>query len=200
MGGAWFGGMARPPPVAPPRPPPPPSQASWLALNRPYPGVVDALRGCDAPWYVVSSKSEGRVAALMEAALGVPGFGPGSPRLFAGLQPPDEKKVEALREIAARPLVASAGATLTFIDDRAATLAAVAAAPGLQAVRLLWATWGYAGPGDAQAAAAAGAAPLSLPDFCELLKFGLLMGVDDGCEPSPAEVDAGVGGMRRGGG
>jgi hypothetical protein len=28
--------------------------------------------------------------------------------------------------------------------------------------------------------------------FLELLKWGMLMGVDDGCEPTPEEVAAGV--------
>lgn len=33
---------------------------------------------------------------------------------------------------------------------------------------------------------------LSRPAFVELLKWGILMGVDDGCEPTPEEVAAGV--------
>lgn len=33
---------------------------------------------------------------------------------------------------------------------------------------------------------------LRLQQFCELLRFGIVMGVDDGCEPTPEEVLAGV--------
>lgn len=33
---------------------------------------------------------------------------------------------------------------------------------------------------------------LQLSQFCELLRFGLLMGVDDGCEPTAEEVEAGL--------
>ena len=33
---------------------------------------------------------------------------------------------------------------------------------------------------------------LSLTGFCELLRWGIIMGVDDGCEPTMEEVAAGV--------
>lgn len=29
-------------------------RAGWLACNRPYPGVVDALAACEAPFYIAS--------------------------------------------------------------------------------------------------------------------------------------------------
>lgn len=41
-------------------------------------------------------------------------------------------------------------------------------------------------------AKALGISTLNLSGFCELLKWGLLMGVDDGCEPTPEEVEAQV--------
>lgn len=44
----------------------------------------------------------------------------------------------------------------------------------------------------AAAKAAPGIHVLSRAAFIELLKWGILMGVDDGCEPTPEEVAAGV--------
>jgi hypothetical protein len=42
------------------------------------------------------------------------------------------------------------------------------------------------------AAGTAGIKVLNRTAFLELLKWGILMGVDDGCEPTPEEVAAGV--------
>jgi len=36
-----------------------------------------------------------------------------------------------------------------------------------------------------------------LSDFSELMRFGIIMNVTDGCEPSPEEVEAGVAGTRK---
>lgn len=44
----------------------------------------------------------------------------------------------------------------------------------------------------AEAAHTPGIRVIGLSQFCELLRFGLLMGVDDGCEPTPEEVQAGL--------
>lgn len=44
----------------------------------------------------------------------------------------------------------------------------------------------------AAAKATPGIRVLSKPAFIELLKWGILMGVDDGCEPTADEVAAGV--------
>lgn len=38
----------------------------------------------------------------------------------------------------------------------------------------------------------AGVRVIGVGQFCELLRFGLMMGVDDGCEPTPEEVQAGL--------
>jgi hypothetical protein len=43
-----------------------------------------------------------------------------------------------------------------------------------------------------QAKATPGIRLLSRLQFLELLKWGVVMGVDDGCEPTPEEVAAGV--------
>jgi hypothetical protein len=43
-----------------------------------------------------------------------------------------------------------------------------------------------------QAAATPGLKLLSQRQFLELLRWGMVMGVDDGCEPTPEEVATGV--------
>lgn len=180
-------------------------EEAWLARNSPYPGVASALRETAMPWYVVSSKSAARVALLMRGCLGQgAGFEVGGPRVRAGLQPPDEAKPAAIAELAAR--VWGGGlddgpgpTTLHFIDDRVETLFAVAADARLKnavkrrALRLYHAAWGYSTDEERAAAQADGdVTSLSLDAFCEFLRWGLVMGVDDGCEPTAAEVVEGV--------
>eukprot|EP00887_Chlorella_sp_A99_P004237 scaffold15.g4237.t1 len=167
-------------------------RAAWLGLNAPYPGVAEALRDCPYPWYVVSSKGASRLVPVLNATLSAEAFAPDSPRLFAGLIPPNKRKIEALRAIAQRPVAQEAG-TLHFVDDRAETLRAIVEqAPDVaERYSLYLATWGYCTP-EELAAPLPGVRQLRLPEFCELLRFGLLMGVDDGCEPTTEEVLAGL--------
>jgi hypothetical protein len=70
--------------------------ARWLALNPLYPGVADALADCPYPFYIASSKAAARLVALLRDSLGMD-VDADSPRLFASLIPPNEKKVKALR-------------------------------------------------------------------------------------------------------
>jgi hypothetical protein len=63
----------------------------------------------------------------------------------------------------------------------------------LRRYRLYLADWGYCTEQEKLAARAMrGVTVLELPQFRELLKWGIVMGVDDGCEPTPEEVAAGV--------
>ena len=71
-------------------------QHAWTHRNQLYCGMYEALRGCEAPWYIASSKAPQRVRPLLCSLLGVR-LEPGSPRLLAGLIPPTERKIEALR-------------------------------------------------------------------------------------------------------
>lgn len=64
--------------------------------NQLYPGIYEALRSCDLPWYIASSKAPQRVSPLLWSLLGVD-LGPESPRLLTGLIPPTQRKIEALR-------------------------------------------------------------------------------------------------------
>jgi hypothetical protein len=91
--------------------------AAWAALNRPYAGVQAALQSCESPFYIASSKAAHRVAALMGSHFGLE-LGADSPRLFCSLLPPNEKKVQALREIMGRPVCEDPATRLHFIDDR----------------------------------------------------------------------------------
>lgn len=167
-------------------------RAGWLARNQPYPGMVDAITSCEYPVYFASSKAAHRVSTLMQEHFGMVDLTPDSPRLFASLLPPEEKKVEALKSIADRPVCRETGAHLHFVDDRLDTLLAVQQA-GLKDWNLYLADWGYCTAAERKAAkATAGIRVLSRPAFLELLKWGILMGVDDGCEPTPEEVAAGV--------
>lgn len=164
----------------------------WLACNKPYPGIVDALSTCEAPFYIASSKAAHRVSVLATEALGME-VDPGSPRLFCSLIPPNEKKVEALREISRRPVCD--GARLHFVDDRLETLKAALAAGLGGAWSLYLADWGYCTPEEKdEARGIEGVRRLGLEEFTELLKWGIVMGVHDGCEPTPEEVAEGVAG------
>ena len=58
--------------------------------------MYEALRACEHPWYVASSKAAHRISPLLRALLGVD-MDTASPRLFAGLIPPNERKIAALR-------------------------------------------------------------------------------------------------------
>ncbi len=73
-------------------------QHAWTHKNQLFVGVYEALRACEYPWYVASSKAAHRISVLMGSLLGID-LPPNSPRLFASLVPPEESKVEALRSV-----------------------------------------------------------------------------------------------------
>lgn len=87
-----------------------------------------------------------------------------------------------------------ASTRLHFVDDRLDTLLAVQQAQDVKSRwKLYLADWGYNTEAERAAAAATpGITVLSRQAFIELLKWGLAMGVDDGCEPTAEEVAAGV--------
>ena len=72
------------------------SPDSYLSANEPFPGVEHALRMCEFPYYMASSKRASRVAKLATDVLKLSGFQEDSPRMVTGLMPPSEKKTEAL--------------------------------------------------------------------------------------------------------
>ena len=88
------------------------AQHAWTHQNTTYGGMYEALRACERPWYVASSKAAHRISPLLRSLLGVD-MDTASPRLFAGLIPPNERKVAALR-CAPSILACRAAGTITF--------------------------------------------------------------------------------------
>ncbi|KAL3150803.1 hypothetical protein ABBQ32_000564 [Trebouxia sp. C0010 RCD-2024] len=85
-------------------------------------------------------------------------------------------------QILNKPMVKEQNATVHFVDDRYETVKAVAAEPSLSPIRVYMADWGYSTQAEKEAAKdTKGVRLISLTEFQELLKWGILMGVDDGC-------------------
>mmetsp|Transcript_14898 Transcript_14898/g.44977 ORF Transcript_14898/g.44977 Transcript_14898/m.44977 type:complete len:358 (-) Transcript_14898:3089-4162(-) len=121
-------------------------EADWLTYAQPYPNIKETLQYCEHPFYIVSSKKAHRISRVAQRQLGLD-VPEDSPRLFAGLIPPDEQKIETLKMIAERPMVVEGGATLHFIDDRFETVQTAAANADLRArgVKIYFASWGGTG-------------------------------------------------------
>ena len=167
--------------------------AEWVALSPLYSGVGDALADCPAPFYICSSKRGDRLLRLLNAQLNLQ-LDESSPRVLSSLIPPNEKKIEALRGIMARPVAAEPSTSLHFIDDRFETIKAVSQEPDLaKRYNLYLASWGYNTDAErAEASEIPGIRIITLPQFCELLRFGIIMGVDDGCQDTEEEATAAV--------
>jgi phosphoglycolate phosphatase-like HAD superfamily hydrolase len=111
---------------------------AWLALHRPYPGVVERLRQLETEssgWLVLTTKGGAFASRLLQAyglqPLAVHGHEQGS-------------KSEVLLRLSG-----GQSAPLWFVEDRRPTLETVRCTPGLEAVRCYLASWGYLGPNDA---------------------------------------------------
>lgn len=123
--------------------------AAWLALHRPYPGVVARLRrlkdeGSD--WLVLTTKGGAFARELLQAyAL--------EPQAIYGHE--QGSKPEVLLQLSS-----TQNAPLWFVEDRRPTLETVRRTPGLEAVRCFLVSWGYLGPGDRE----------GLPSGIELLE------------------------------
>ena len=61
-----------------------------------YKGINNALKSTEAPWYVTSQGAAKEVGPLLTELTGN-NFPEDSPRLFAGLSPPQDKTSSALR-------------------------------------------------------------------------------------------------------
>ena len=134
-------------------------------------GLAAALAFTSLPYYILTDAAPDAVAAVFRDAADVdlP-----AARMFA-------RSAAGLRAVAARPLAASAS-RVRLVSGDAALLAAAAAEPATAAWALHAATW-LPPPGAPGAPPAPAAAkPLPLDALVELLNFGLLMGVGDGCQ------------------
>jgi hypothetical protein len=140
-------------------------------------GLGAALAYTPLPFYVLTDDAPCAVAAARaDAGVELP---PG--RLFA-------RSLDGLRAVAARPLAADPATRCHLVSGDAALLAAAAAEPRLAHWRLHAAAWPTAAASAPAAAPATTAlmpqraAPLTLDTLVELLNFGLVMGVGDGCQ------------------
>tara|TARA_B100002051_G_scaffold271518_1_gene306407 strand:- start:665 stop:1414 length:750 start_codon:yes stop_codon:yes gene_type:complete len=112
------------------------NHATWLALHRPYPGLVERLSAFEAEdvdWAVLTTKSEAFTTELLQAM----GLRPW--RVYgreAGAKP--DVLLQLQEE---RPLRA-------FVEDRRTTLETVRSTPGLECLSCLLVSWGYLKPSD----------------------------------------------------
>lgn len=168
---------------------------SWISLNPLYPGVKDALDDCQSPYYIASSKSGTRLIPLLNTLLDI-GIDIDSPRVFAGLIPPNELKLNVLETVLARPVAQHEGTQLHFIDDRFETLeyiCRVASRDVLDRYTMYLASWGYCTEEDvAKARKMEHIRVLELDEFLELVRFGIIMRVNDGCQDTEEETIAQV--------
>lgn len=131
-------------------------------------GLAAALSFTALPYYVLSDASPDAIAVFRDAA----GVELAPPRVFP-------RSLAGLRAVAARPL-ATAAPRVRLVSGDAALLAAAAAEPATAAWALHAAAWL---PGESALKQSGDRIkPLPLDALVELLNFGLLMGVGDGCQ------------------
>ena len=168
---------------------------SWMELNPLYPGVKDALDDCQSPYYIASSKSGTRLIPLLNTLLDMD-VEHDSPRVFAGLIPPNELKLDVLETVLTRPVAQHERTQLHFIDDRFETLeyiCRVASQDVLDRYTMYLASWGYCTEEDLEKARAMEhIRVLELDEFLELVRFGIIMKVNDGCQDTEEETIANV--------
>jgi len=135
---------------------------AWLADQALYPGVAERLGAIlkDGIRVFVLTTKEGRFAHRLLAVHGVD-----FPADQVWGKEQARPKPELLRRLVARYGLAPAG--VWFVEDRLATLRAVAREPDLDDVRLFFATWGYTLPAEiAETQAGGRIVPLTLSQFC----------------------------------
>ena len=112
---------------------------AWLALHRPYPGVIERLTALPAEgsdWLVLTTKGGAFARQLLEA------YGLRPLAVYGHEQGSKPEVLLRLRAEGAEPL--------WFVEDRRPTLEAVRRTSGLETVRCFLVAWGYLGPGDAE--------------------------------------------------
>eukprot|EP00850_Spirogloea_muscicola_P011493 SM000071S21117 [mRNA] locus=s71:418656:420145:- [translate_table: standard] len=133
-----------------------------------YDSVKDALTSTTMPFYIVSNKPPSEASQLLreQAGLDIPAD---SPRI----QSSDTATAKAAS------LRADPSNTLHYVDDDLAILEHVAAEPSLSKWQLYLASWGTK---EVRSPSTTRIRSARLKVFPELLRWGLLMGVDDGCQ------------------
>jgi len=136
-------------------------------------GVKDSLQTCELPWYLISTHpaKETSQAVAQQTGLEWPAD---TPRMLADLGASPHDMVNAIRTIAEKPLVKDNNAKLHAVlaSKQVAELAS-----SQMSTQLYLADWV---PG-ADTAGRPNIRVITLKQFQELLRWGILMGVDDGC-------------------
>ena len=136
----------------------------WLRAHRFYPGVPDQLRRLAAESrlvYVLSTKEK----RFLDYLLAWAGVTLPTDRVI-GKTTPRRAKWEVIQELATRHGLAADGSATWFVEDRLGTLQELRHdAPGLAALGLFLATWGYVFPDDVERARTAGVGVLTLAQF-----------------------------------
>ncbi|BEV36034.1 HAD family hydrolase [Synechococcus sp. M16CYN] len=109
---------------------------AWLALHRPFPGVIERLQSLDnekTDWSILTTKSEAFATKLLEN-LGL------KPWHLDGREAGE--KPEVLRRLQSHRLL------YALVEDRRATLETICSISGLKVINCLLARWGYLKPSD----------------------------------------------------
>jgi phosphoglycolate phosphatase-like HAD superfamily hydrolase len=112
--------------------------ASWLALHKFYPGVVDTLQSLPGrkiqPIIITTKESRFVTQLLQEQGIELASE-------FVWGKELKRSKTDSLKQILDRGTKKSP--TVWFVEDRLNTLTKIAAQPELESVKLYLATWGY---------------------------------------------------------
>ncbi|XP_030465030.1 uncharacterized protein LOC115684439 isoform X4 [Syzygium oleosum] len=136
---------------------------TWIAANRFYPGVPDALQLASSSIFVVTTKQSRFADALLQKLGGV--TIPSEKIYGLGTGP----KVEVLKQLQKRP--EHQGLKLHFVEDRLATLKNVIKEPELDGWNLYLGDWGYNTKKEREEAASISRIEiLQLSDFTKKLK------------------------------
>ncbi|MCF8005871.1 MAG: HAD family hydrolase [Methylovulum sp.] len=130
---------------------------AWLAMNPLFPGVQQKLQALTAThtWYIITTKQERFVHKILHAnAIDL------APERIFGL---DRKLTKA--QVLNALLAVHPGATLTFVEDRLATLETIQRDPSLRKLNLGLACWGYNTDHEQTQALTQGVTLLSLANF-----------------------------------
>lgn len=153
--------------------------------------VARALRRTTSPYYVLADTDEETCSRTLQEQAGV--HVPTDAKRIYTCETPWEKHVtQTLERIDERPLLARADVRAHYISTERAGLQAAAESSQLEAWKLYWATWSEEQETQATDDLHPRIRKLEEQQVEELVEWGLLQGVHDGCEPTEEEVRRGV--------
>jgi len=153
--------------------------------------VARALRRTTSPYYVLSDTDEETCSRTLQEEAGV--HVPTDAKRIYTCETPRKKHVKQILErIDERPLLARDDVRAHYISTERAGLQAAAESSQLEAWKLYWATWSEERETKATDDLHPRIRKLQEQQVEELVEWGLLQGVHDGCEPTEEEVRRGV--------